>query len=458
MLSIDGDMTAAEVRGARDTRPPRIVRAEATSLGRIDVWFNETVDRTTVEAAGSFRLELEDGGEVPIIRAAWDGQNGDRVTLSVGLEARSRYLLSAQGTIRDVAGSASGGAANALDPGDPMNRRAIAVGSSLTITLGASGYENLTVPVHDVSMVGPNLSTWEHDAVWLFPVNGGPGVNTGFVRFGWRDPFLEATKLESGDQIIAASVSLTAQFGDAHGIQIHRALQAWSDPATGGDYNQNPAGGPTWRDHAHPSGRWNIAGAGALGSSGEAASDYDGGFDLAGVVDAVAAAGSSNGAVSFSGERVTEAFRFWLENPSLDRGYALRLTPGAAGEMKFQRSESEQRAGGPVLTLTYTLPGATGGRSFQRGDCNADGEGIDLSDAVFILFYLFAGGAEPVCLAACDANGDGQSGGQVSDAISILEFLFLGGAAPPPPYPGCGSGLSPGDEALGCEAGTAGCR
>jgi hypothetical protein len=55
----------------------------------------------------------------------------------------------------------------------------------LTITLGASGYENLKSPVHDAAMIGPNLSTWSHDSVWLGVVSGGPGFNTAFLRFDW---------------------------------------------------------------------------------------------------------------------------------------------------------------------------------------------------------------------------------------------------------------------------------
>jgi hypothetical protein len=44
---------------------------------------------------------------------------------------------------------------------------------------------------------------------------------------------------------------------------------------------------------------------------------------------------------------------------------------------------------------------------FVRGDGNADGT-IDLSDAVFVLGYLFQGRQEPLCLDAADANDDGD--------------------------------------------------
>jgi hypothetical protein len=251
---------------------------------------------------------------------------------------------------------------------------------------------------------------------------------------------------------------LKGDFGDAHPIEARRALKEWSDPASGGDWNQNPAGGPTWRDHAHPSAPWTSPGAGALGGTGGVAGDYDGSFDLAQAVDATAAVESTNGEVVLSGAKVTEAFRFWFDNPSLDHGYALRLAPGAKGELKFRRGESDLRDGGPVLTLTYDLPGAPQGENeFERGDCNGDGTTSNISDPVFLLSYNFSGTQAPPCLAACDANGDGEAVGQVSDAIYMLNYLFLGGPPPVPPFPGCGPGFLETDANLGCDAESASC-
>ncbi|MBN1459431.1 MAG: hypothetical protein JXA57_07830 [Armatimonadetes bacterium] len=85
---------------------------------------------------------------------------------------------------------------------------------------------------------------------------------------------------------------------------------------------------------------------------------------------------------------------------------------------------------------------------FRRGDANDDGA-ADISDAIFILSRFFLGGEAPGCMAAVDANGDG--GTDLSDAVYSLGFLFLGDPPPPPPFPGCGPGTLPTDEALGCE-------
>jgi len=354
VLSIDGNLTAAEVRAARDTAPPRIVRVEPASLARLDVWFNESIKRSTVTNPANWRLEMVGGGETPVTAAVWDGQNGDRVTLTTRMQPNTDYRLVPVGVIQDEADAVSGGTANTLDIGGASNTKEFSISSSLTVTLGASGYENITVPVHDCAMVGPGLSTWSHDSVWLFPVSGTPKVNTGFVRFDWRQLFAQVTRVTSSSDILDASFSLRGEMGDAQTLEIRRVLQSWSDPAAGGDWNQNAVGGPTWRDHAHPSARWNVAGAGRLGGTGGNTADYNGTNDLAGVVDAAVSVQAVNEEVAFGGAKVADAFRFWFDHPSLDYGYALRLTNSATQELKFERAEGG--LDGPELTIIYALP------------------------------------------------------------------------------------------------------
>jgi hypothetical protein len=63
---------------------------------------------------------------------------------------------------------------------------------------------------------------------------------------------------------------------------------------------------------------------------------------------------------------VTDAFRFWFANPGFDYGYGLRLAPGESLETKFARWETGVHSDGPVLQLTYLLPGAAPRLSIQR--------------------------------------------------------------------------------------------
>lgn len=64
-----------------------------------------------------------------------------------------------------------------------------------------------------------------------------------------------------------------------------------------------------------------------------------------------------------------------------------------------------------------------------RGDVDSD-DNLNLTDAVFLLNFLFAGGVEPSCLEV--ANADSAGSVNLTDAVFILQFLFGGGAAPAP--------------------------
>ncbi|MGQ9592020.1 MAG: hypothetical protein ACUVYA_17195 [Planctomycetota bacterium] len=78
---------------------------------------------------------------------------------------------------------------------------------------------------------------------------------------------------------------------------------------------------------------------------------------------------------------------------------------------------------------------------FLRGDASPDA-GVDISDAISTLSYLFLGGAEPPCIAACDVNDDENV--NISDPIYLLSHLFTGGPEPPPPWWECGADPTPG--------------
>jgi PKD repeat protein len=72
---------------------------------------------------------------------------------------------------------------------------------------------------------------------------------------------------------------------------------------------------------------------------------------------------------------------------------------------------------------------------FLRGDSDGS-SGHDLSDAIYLLSFLFVGGPPPPCMDAADSDDSGEL--DLSDAIYILSFLFVGGAIPPPPFPNFG--------------------
>ena len=66
------------------------------------------------------------------------------------------------------------------------------------------------------------------------------------------------------------------------------------------------------------------------------------------------------------------------------------------------------------------------------GDANGDGS-VNISDAVFLIQYIFAGGHQPIPYRNGDPNDDGSV--NISDAVYEIQYIFAHGAAPQCPDP-----------------------
>ena len=58
---------------------------------------------------------------------------------------------------------------------------------------------------------------------------------------------------------------------------------------------------------------------------------------------------------------------------------------------------------------------------------------VDISDAIYILDYLYNNAPEPHCLDAADVNDDGFV--EDADFVYLMNWLFQGGPIPPDPGP-----------------------
>ncbi|TFH65319.1 MAG: hypothetical protein E4G91_02930 [Candidatus Zixiibacteriota bacterium] len=65
--------------------------------------------------------------------------------------------------------------------------------------------------------------------------------------------------------------------------------------------------------------------------------------------------------------------------------------------------------------------------SYLCGDANADAA-VDISDAVYLIAYIFSGGSAPNPVLAGDANCDSTV--DISDVVYLIAYIFSGGQAP----------------------------
>ena len=138
--------------------------------------------------------------------------------------------------------------------------------------------------------------------------------------------------------------------------------------------------------------------------------------------------------------------------------------PRAAGEIDVAIGFHYSTGGLPGLQTWWALddiavtasgadgPGPQpGAQEFIRGDADDNGS-LQLTDGIYILNFLFLGGAAPGCTESADADNNGAV--QLTDGIYILNFLFLGGADTPLPG-GFACGPDPDEEGSpldsGCE-------
>jgi hypothetical protein len=122
---------------------------------------------------------------------------------------------------------------------------------------------------------------------------------------------------------------------------------------------------------------------------------------------------------------------------------ALDSFAGSGRRVRFRLS-CDDSVGSPGWTIddvsVCIFSADPGVPSYTRGNCSIDGL-VNISDAVFLFNYLFLGGSEPLCHAACDTDGNGAL--NITDGIYLLDYLFQGGKPLPPPT-ACEAILDPG--------------
>jgi hypothetical protein len=109
---------------------------------------------------------------------------------------------------------------------------------------------------------------------------------------------------------------------------------------------------------------------------------------------------------------------------------------------------SESGGGQVALLAGCDMCPNAGDNRFKRGNANCDFV-LDITDAHYILAFLYTGGPPPIRFDAADVDDNGAL--EITDAISLLNYLFQGG--PPPKRPFTYLGLDPTQDGFesGCD-------
>lgn len=376
--SLDGELFEQGIDQIHDTLPPRVIAVQPIRPDRVLVIFDEAIDPATAEDPAHYAF-VGPAGTIVATSAELDAAWGDRVRVTAPLVfpgCTTTYTLQ-PGPILDL-GAAMGGSANALDVDDPANHVAFELSPTLTITFGGAGLETFDDVGADASFI-PGQTNWSSSR-WLLYPSTTPKMK-GFVRFDFLPALLDECGVTSAEQILEAKFSALPYLGHKTTLELRRCLMPWGEPPM--DSCPFCPGAVTVNHSTHPTIAWHQTGARAVGGSGTSPSEYypTGSFDVAAVVDAVAAVIGLNERVEFAGPLVTDAFRFWFDHPELNFGYAVEVQGTTGPGIEFWNSGAEGGRNGLVLTLKLALPPNSGDMTLCNcdGDLDLDGD-VDLGD------------------------------------------------------------------------------
>lgn len=109
--------------------------------------------------------------------------------------------------------------------------------------------------------------------------------------------------------------------------------------------------------------------------------------------------------------------------PSEVRSHTFTDKPNGAYFYRIRARDAEDQwsAFSNIHQTTVQIP------TYICGDANGD-ESVNVSDAVFIINYVFAGGDPPDPIESGDANCDATC--NISDAVTVINYIFAGGNEP----------------------------
>lgn len=83
-----------------------------------------------------------------------------------------------------------------------------------------------------------------------------------------------------------------------------------------------------------------------------------------------------------------------------------------------------------IIAITHAEEKDKESLPFIRGDTNIDGE-VDISDAIYLLTFLYSQHDNIACLDSADINDNGKV--DITDASYLIDFLLVGNIKEIPP-------------------------
>jgi serine protease AprX len=307
---------------------------------------------------------------------------------------------------------------------------------------------------------GDDASAWNHGtSTWSACGGENPGVHYGpaykasFILCKTEDIRSE-TAVEEDNWVAAV------EFADSIGTDIISSSLGYTDWYTTPNYDGRTCVSTLGALQAT---RYGILVCNSIGNSGPGATTMGAPADADSIIS-VGAVTSSGALSSFSSMGPTADGRIkpevcargssdYLASSSGDASYgygsgtsfSCPLTAGAAAviwsahpnwtnmQVREAMMSTASRASTPDnsygwgIVNTWAALHVSFGTSYVHGDANHDGT-VDVSDAVYLISFIFSGGPGPSPTAAGDADCNG--GVDISDAVRLISYIFSGGAAP----------------------------
>ncbi|MBX3403389.1 MAG: hypothetical protein KF699_08270 [Phycisphaeraceae bacterium] len=418
---LDGDLHAAGIDDLVDTTPPRVLAVRPVSMNSVEVIFSEAVDPVT--AGDPANYALTDGvSTIPAVAAVHNAAEGNRVRVTVPMVwygCDVTYTL-VPGPIEDMAAALGAPANNVLDSDDANNLKSFTIDGTITVTFGDSGLDTFVGVGIDAGFTH-NDSNVSHDHMILIPTTF--PKTKGLLRFNFTGILSTQSGVTDPASIVDARYTLMPDHGAPTTIDVRRIFKPWNDPDR--DACNSCPGSVTTAHAQWNTLQWTFTGARSLGGTGTNAAEYHPNqsfFDGAGVADAVVPITRFDQRIEIAGPGVTDAFRFWLANPSLNYGHFVDIVGTTGPSIEFWSAEFDGGHNGPVLSITFSVP-----LTPAEPDCNGNGR-VDWCDiASGASQDVDENGVPDECeLPDCPADWNDSGQTDVPDIFAFLADWFAG--------------------------------